>query len=59
MGDHPARTQAKGRIREVWKSNLEDEMAVLRDLVPKYPYIAMVSGGASMLGREECMRDAC
>lgn len=43
MGDHPARTQAKGRIREVWKHNLEEEMAVLRDLVQKYPYIAMVS----------------
>lgn len=44
MGDHPARTQlAKGRIREVWKHNLEEEMAVLRELVLKYPYIAMVS----------------
>lgn len=41
-GDHPARTQlAKGRIREVWKHNLEEEMAVLRELVLKYPYIAM------------------
>lgn len=43
MGDHPARTQAKGRIREVWKHNLEEEMAVLRKLVLRYPYIAMVS----------------
>jgi CCR4-NOT transcription complex subunit 7/8 len=34
----------RGRIREVWKHNLEEEMAVLRDLVDKYPYIAMVSG---------------
>lgn len=33
----------KGRIREVWKHNLHEEMAVLRDLVDKYPYIAMVS----------------
>jgi CCR4-NOT transcription complex subunit 7/8 len=32
----------KGRIREVWKHNLHEEMAVLRDLVDKYPYIAMV-----------------
>ncbi|CRK27535.1 hypothetical protein BN1708_004424 [Verticillium longisporum] len=31
----------KGRIREVWKHNLHEEMAVLRDLVDKYPYIAM------------------
>lgn len=43
MGDHPARTQAKGRIREVWRHNLEEEMAVLRKLVQRYPYIAMVS----------------
>lgn len=33
----------KGRIREVWKQNLEEEMAVLREVVDKYPYIAMVS----------------
>ncbi|KZZ89649.1 CCR4-NOT transcription complex subunit 7 [Moelleriella libera RCEF 2490] len=41
--DHPTiRTQPnKGRIREVWKHNLHEEMAVLRDLVDKYPYIAM------------------
>ncbi|KAH6671526.1 CCR4-NOT transcription complex subunit 7 [Plectosphaerella plurivora] len=31
----------KGRIREVWKHNLHEEMAVLRDLVDKYPLIAM------------------
>lgn len=44
--DHPTmRTQQsnKGRIREVWKHNLEEEMAVLRDIIDKYPYIAMVS----------------
>ncbi|EFW99305.1 ccr4-not core complex subunit [Grosmannia clavigera kw1407] len=33
--------QTKGRIREVWKHNLHEEMASLRDLVDKYPYIAM------------------
>ena len=45
LGEHPGmRNQAtKGRIREVWKHNLHEEMAVLRDLVDKYPYIAMVS----------------
>lgn len=32
----------RGRIREVWKHNLHEEMAVLRDLVDHYPYIAMV-----------------
>lgn len=50
MGDHPARTQAKGRIREVWKHNLEEEMAVLRKLVQRYPYIAMVSRARSLPG---------
>ncbi|KAL1878809.1 hypothetical protein VTK73DRAFT_7462 [Phialemonium thermophilum] len=41
LGEHPTRSQAKSRIREVWKHNLHEEMAVLRDLVDKYPYIAM------------------
>lgn len=45
MEHHNMRQQPnKGRIREVWKHNLHEEMAVLRDLVEKYPYIAMVSG---------------
>jgi CCR4-NOT transcription complex subunit 7/8 len=42
VGDHPGRNQAKGRIREVWKHNLQEEMKVLMDLVDEYPYIAMV-----------------
>ncbi|TVY67500.1 Poly(A) ribonuclease pop2 [Lachnellula suecica] len=42
MGEPGARGQAnKGRIRDVWKSNLHEEMAILRDLVQEYPYIAM------------------
>lgn len=32
----------KTRIRDVWKHNLAQEMAVLRQLVEKYPYISMV-----------------
>jgi CCR4-NOT transcription complex subunit 7/8 len=32
----------KSRIRDVWKHNLAHEMAVLRQLVDKYPYISMV-----------------
>jgi CCR4-NOT transcription complex subunit 7/8 len=39
---HIRPNQNRGRIREVWKTNLKEEMAVLRDLVEKYPYIAMV-----------------
>lgn len=30
------------QIREVWASNLETEMDIIRDLLPKYPFIAMV-----------------
>ncbi|KAI6778833.1 uncharacterized protein J7T54_002663 [Emericellopsis cladophorae] len=37
LRQHPNR----GRIREVWAHNLREEMANLRDLVDKYPYIAM------------------
>ncbi|OBT92681.1 hypothetical protein VE01_09681 [Pseudogymnoascus verrucosus] len=31
----------KGRIREVWKHNLAEEMDTLRRLVDRYPYISM------------------
>jgi CCR4-NOT transcription complex subunit 7/8 len=42
MGEPGSRGGNKGRIREVWKGNLNEEMAMLRQLVEKYPYIAMV-----------------
>lgn len=43
MGEPATRGMTnKGRIREVWKGNLHEEMAILRHLVDKYPYIAMV-----------------
>ena len=32
----------KTRIRDVWRHNLAQEMATLRHLVEKYPYISMV-----------------
>ena len=37
-----AHASAEGVIRDVWKENLEAEMGVLRNLVDRYPYIAMV-----------------
>lgn len=30
-------------IRDVWAENLEEEMAIIREVVQKYPFIAMVS----------------
>ncbi|KAI9050004.1 hypothetical protein LZ554_006149 [Drepanopeziza brunnea f. sp. 'monogermtubi'] len=40
--DHGARPAGnKNRIRDVWAVNLNEEMAILRCLVDKYPYIAM------------------
>lgn len=40
-------TGMKSRIREVWKHNLAQEMAALRALVEKYPYISMVGDGSA------------
>ena len=44
IGMADARHYVKGRIRDVWRGNLAQEMAVLRGLVDKYPYISMVCG---------------
>lgn len=43
----PKAGAVKTRIREVWKHNLAQEMATLRQLVEKYPYISMVRLGGS------------
>lgn len=42
IGHDGPNSQAKNRIRNVWKSNLASEMHTLRQLVDRYPYIAMV-----------------
>lgn len=47
-------------IREVWAENLDQEMALLRDLVDQYPYLAMVclrSSSDMFLLLNVCWRD--
>lgn len=41
-GVNSGKGQMKGRIRDVWRGNLAQEMQILRGLVDKYPYISMV-----------------
>jgi CCR4-NOT transcription complex subunit 7/8 len=41
-GTSGGKGQMKGRIRDVWRNNLVQEMQILRGLVDKYPYISMV-----------------
>ena len=36
------KTGMSARIREVWASNLEQEMVILRQLIRKYPFVSMV-----------------
>lgn len=49
-GQDGAKGIAGQRIREVWKSNLYQEMDVLRALIEEYPYISMVSTPVHLSG---------
>lgn len=42
-GGSGLRTPPTSRIRDVWRGNLEEEMASLRSLIDRYPYISVVS----------------
>ena len=42
-GTNVAGKDTRFRIRDVWASNLRQEMATLRSLVDRYPYIGIVS----------------
>ena len=46
----------KFEIREVWEYNLEEEMAVIRDIVQDYPYLAMVRQCVCVCERCESMQ---
>lgn len=43
VGGAGTKSMGGGRIRDVWKSNLAQEMQMLRNLLDEYPYISMVS----------------
>ena len=38
------------QIRDVWASNLDQEMAQVRNLIPQYPYVSMVSISIRFVG---------
>ncbi|KAF1981033.1 ribonuclease H-like protein [Aulographum hederae CBS 113979] len=38
---NPGKPSVGVRVREVWKNNLHQEMAILRNLIEHYPYISM------------------
>ena len=50
-GKGGSKGQQEMRIRDVWASNLKEEMDLLEQLVDRYPYISMV-GPASTCCRE-------
>lgn len=55
MGKH----QMKGRIRDVWRHNLAQEMQILRALVEKYPYISMVCAIEHSRAQRSCLTFCC
>jgi CCR4-NOT transcription complex subunit 7/8 len=42
-----------GRIRDVYANNLNQEMAIIREMVRKYPYVSMVSIYEAVMGNKD------
>ena len=54
-----SKSVANSRIRQVWRHNLEQEMAVLRQLIIKYPYVSMVCFVLSSDQEVDCLSLTC
>lgn len=48
-GGMGSKGQIKSRIRDVWRGNFHQEMALLRMMVERYPYISMVCPSLSII----------
>ena len=51
LGGGALQYHGKRELREVWASNLEREMAIIREMVEAYPFVAMVRNAHSHLLR--------
>lgn len=58
-GQDGAKGLAGQRIRDVWRSNLHQEMDLLRSLIDQYPYISMVSTFLVRFGRHLVVPGIC
>lgn len=52
---HSPSSNLMNRVREVWAANLDQEIALLRDLVDQYPYVTLV-GNSCLCGHRPLTR---